>query len=254
MDGKLFLRALSQITQEVASEHDLTKAMALLVQNIRKTTDADCCSLYLFDGFRNRYRLVASDGLLQQAVGKVTLRADEGLVSVVGSTGELLNLADAPSHPNFKYLPEVGEDEYLSFLGVPVLNKGDLLGVLVVQSKVKQMFGEQEESFLVTLAAQLGSLIARSKEENSVEEDVLQRIKGLASTGDIAIAPALVWQPEVSLEDARIQHCDDPLMQVELFNQVLFQLQIEMDRATLKMQEGDKGQAVFGYISSYGSL
>lgn len=254
MDGKLFLRALSQITQEVASEHDLTKAMALLVQNIRKTTDADCCSLYLFDEFRKRYRLVASDGLLQQAVGKVTLRADEGLVSVVGSTGELLNLADALSHPNFKYLPEVGEDEYLSFLGVPVLNKGDLLGVLVVQSKVKQMFGEQEESFLVTLAAQLGSLIARSKEENSVEEDVLQRIKGLASTGDIAIAPALVWQPEVSLEDVRIQHGDDPLMQVELFNQVLFQLQIEMDRATLKMQEGDKGQAVFGYISSYGSL
>lgn len=254
MDGKYFLQALSQITQEVASEHDLSKAMALLVQHIRRTTEADCCSVYLFDDFRKRYRLIATDGLSQQAVGKATLRYNEGLVGVVGSSRELLNLADAPSHPNFKYLPEVGEDEYLSFLGVPILNQGNLLGVLVIQAKVKQMFGEQEESFLVTLAAQIGSLIARSKEENSVEDDVLQRLKGVASTGDIAIGTALVWQPDVSLEDVKIQHTDDPEMQVELFNQVLFQLQIEMDRATLKMQEGDNGKAVFGYISSYGSL
>lgn len=254
MDGEFFLQALSKITQKVASEHDLNKAMALMVQQIRQTTKADCCSLYFFDDFRKRYRLMATEGLSQQAVGKVTLRYDEGLVGVVGSTHKLLNLADAPSHPNFKYLPDVGEDEYLSFLGVPILNQGTLLGVLVIQAKVKQMFGDQEESFLVTLAAQISSSIARSKEENSVEDDVLQRLKGIASTGDIAIAPAMVWQPDVSLEEVTIQHSDDPEMQIELFNQVIFQLQIEMDRATLKMQEGDKGRAAFGYISSYGSL
>ena len=52
MDGKIFLQALRQITQEVASEPDLSKAMALLVQHIRRTTEADCCSLYLYDDFR----------------------------------------------------------------------------------------------------------------------------------------------------------------------------------------------------------
>lgn len=254
MDGRIFLQALRQITQEVSSEHDLKKAMNLLVQHIRQTTEADCCSLYLLDDFRKRYRLMATDGLSQQAVGKATLRYDEGLVGVVGSNSEILNLADATSHPNFKYLPDVGEDEYLSFLGVPILNQGNKLGVLVVQSKYKQIFGEQEESFMVTLAAQIGSIIARSKQENIVEDDVLQRLKGISSTGEVAVAPALVWQPEVSLEDVKIQQCDDPMMQVELFNQVMFQLQIEMDRATLKMQEGDKRSAAFGYISSYGRL
>ena len=163
MDGKVFLQALRQITQEVASEPDLTKAMALLVQHIRRTTEADCCSLYLLDDFRKRYRLMASDGLAQSAVGKATLRADEGLVGVVGSTNEILNLADGSSHPGFKYLPDVGEDEYLSFLGVPILNQGTTLGVLVIQSKIKQLFGEQEESCMVTLAAQIGSSIVSSK-------------------------------------------------------------------------------------------
>lgn len=254
MDGQIFLQALRKITQEVSSEHDLNKAMNLLVQHIRQTTEADCCSLYLLDNFRKGYRLMATDGLSQQAVGKIALRYNEGLVGVVGSTSEILNLADASSHPNFMYLPDVGEDEYLSFLGVPILNQGTMLGVLVIQSKSKQVFGEQEESFIVTLAAQIGSIIARYKQENSVEDDVLQRLKGISSTGEIAIAPALVWQPDVALEEIKIQQCDDPMMQMELFNQVMFQLQIEMDRATLKMQEGDKRSAAFGYMSSYGRL
>lgn len=254
MDGRQnkFLQALRQITQEFSSEHDLVKAMSLMVQHIRQTTEADCCSLYIFDNFRQRYRLIASDGLSQQAVGKATLKQGEGLVGVVGSTNEILNLADATAHPNFKYLPDVGEDEYLSFLGVPILNLGDCLGVLVIQSKNRQLFSESEESFMVTLAAQVGSTFARSRQENSVEEDVLQRVKGVASTGEVAIAKALVWQPETSFSDVKIQKSDDPLMQSELFHQVLFQLQIEMDRATLKMQEDEKNGAVFGYISGYG--
>lgn len=254
MDGRIFLQALRQITQEVSSEHDLKKAMSLLVQHIRHTTEADCCSLYLFDDFRKRYRLMATDGLSQSAVGKASLRSDEGLVGVVGTTNEILNLADATSHPNFKYLPDVGEDEYLSFLGVPILNQGDKLGVLVVQSKCKQVFGEQEESFMVTLAAQIGSFIARSKQENSVEDDVLRRIKGQASSGDVAIARAMLWQPDTSVEDIKIQNCDDPMLQVELFNQVIFQLQIEMDRATLKLQSDDSRSGVSGYVSNYGRL
>ena len=254
MDGKIFLQALRQITQEVASEPDLSKAMALLVQHIRRTTEADCCSLYLYDDFRKRYRLMASDGLAQSAVGKATLRFDEGLVGVVGSTNEILNLADASSHPNFKYLPDVGEDEYLSFLGVPILNQGTTLGVLVIQSKIKQLFGEQEESFMVTLAAQIGSIIVSSKERNSVEDDLLRRVKGFASTGDVAIARALVWQPETALEDIKVQTCDDALMQVELFQQVMFQLQIEMDRATLKRQEESQSAPGSHYVSGYSRM
>lgn len=254
MAGRSFLQALSQITQEVSGEHDLNKAMNLLVQRIRNTTEADCCSLYLLDNFRKRYRLMATDGLSQSAVGKATLKEGEGLVGVVGSTSEILNLANAPSHPNFKYLPDVGEDEYLSFLGVPILNQGKSLGVLVVQSKNRQVFGEQEESFMVTLAAQIASIIVRNKQESVVEDDVLKRIKGQSSTGQIAIAPAMLWQPETSIDDVQIQHCDDPMIQVELFNQVMFQMQLEMDRATLKMQEGEKNSAAFGYLSSYGRL
>ena len=43
-------------------------------------------------------------------------------------------LADATTHPRFKYFREAGEDPYRSFLGVPILDRGLLQGVLVVQT------------------------------------------------------------------------------------------------------------------------
>ncbi len=248
------LLALRQITEAVAGEQSLDKAMNILVQQIRRATHADCCSLYIYEALRDRFRLRATDGLAQEAVGKATLKSGEGLVGVVGKRREMLDLADAFSHPNFKYLPDVGEDEYHSFLGVPVLNQGDLLGVLVIQSKEQRQFGPNEEYFMLTLSVQIASVIAMSRSVELDEEQNIQRIHGLSGTGGLAIARAMVWQPSVSLDQVKILHSDDPVMQTELFHQAMFQLQVEMDRASLKMQEDDKSNALFGYMSGYGQL
>jgi phosphotransferase system enzyme I (PtsP) len=83
-------------------------------------------------------------------VGNVSLGFSEGLVGLVGQREELINLEDASSHPRFHYLPETGEDRYNSFLGVPIMNRRKVLGVLVVQQQEKRRFGEAEEAFLVT--------------------------------------------------------------------------------------------------------
>lgn len=248
------LQALCSITREVGAKNSLETAMATLVERIRQTTLADCCSLYLCDELRQRYRLVATDGLAPSAVGKASLSYGQGLVGVVGATRELLDLADAPSHPNFKYLPDVGEDEYKSFLGVPVINQGELLGVLVIQSRQQRQFGQTEESFLVTLSAQIASIIAASQAEKKDSDMNLKRYKGAKGTGHLAIAKALVWQPSVSLDEVKLLHSDDPLMQQELFHQTIFQMQVQMDKAALEMQENDKGQAASGYIASYGKM
>ena len=246
------LFALREITEEVSAQSSLEKAVEVLVSRIRKAIGSDCCSLYICDNLREKYRLVATDGLSKNAVGKVTLNFKEGLVGVVGSSRKLLDLADAPSHPNFKYMPDIGEDAYHSFLGVPVMNQGQLLGVLVIQSKEQRQFGFAEESFMVTLSAQIGSIIARSKSEK--RESNVTRYRGTSGTGDLAVAHAFVWRPDISFDEVKILHTEEPVLQQELFQQAIFQLQIEMDRAALNMRESDHGNAAFGYISSYGKL
>lgn len=248
------LLSLRQITEEVAVQDSLESAVSLLVERIRKTTGADCCSLYLIDPFKRFLILTATVGLSKNAVGKASLKLGEGLVGYVGLTQKLVNLADARAHPSFKYLPDVGEDEFLSFLGVPVNHQGELLGVMVIQCKDRRQFGELEESFMVTLSAQIASIIAANNYLKASAEAEVKCFHGELGTGGIAIARALVWQPEISIEDVQLLHTDDPQMQLELFHQSLFQLQTEMDLTALDMREKAHTQAASGYISGYGSL
>ena len=49
-------------------------------------------------------------------------------------TGAAVVVHDTTTHPRFKYFRDAGEDPYRSFLGVPVIDRGVLQGVLVVQT------------------------------------------------------------------------------------------------------------------------
>ena len=145
------LLSLREIIEEVSTKSSFEDTVTTLVEKIRKAANCDCCSLYLLNSRKTFLCLEATDGLQKESIGKVMLQVGEGLVGLVAKKQELLNLADAPSHPNFKYLPDVGEDEFMSFLGAPVINQGELLGVLVIQSKESRQFDAQEETFLITL-------------------------------------------------------------------------------------------------------
>lgn len=249
---KQILLALRQIIEKVNLKDSFADTLSMLTEKIRSTIDADCCSLYLLDSFR-LLRLSATDGLSKSAIGKATLKVGEGLVGLVAQKEQLINIAEAPAHPSFKFLPEVGEEEFMSFLGVPMLYQGELLGVLDIQSRETRKFDEFEESFLVTVAAQIASQLAIMNQNRDREQNGL-RLQAESGAGGIAIAKAIYWQAAITLEDVKIVYAEDPELQHELFQQTLFQLQTEMDRQALKMREEDKSEAASGYMSGYGQF
>src|SRR5262249_61465844 len=67
-------------------------------------------------------------------VGKVAMSVGEGLTGMAVEKLEPVMAVDAMSHPRYKFFPETGEERYHSFLGVPVLERGKPLGVLVVHT------------------------------------------------------------------------------------------------------------------------
>jgi len=248
------LLALRKIIEKVSAKRTFEEAVNSLVEEIRIATGADCCSLYIKVAHRKVLKLSATDGLQKDSIGKATLEIGEGLVGLVAKKQELINLADAPSHPNFKYMPDVGEDEFSSFLGVPILNQGEILGVLVIQCKEKRVFGEQEETLLITLSAQIASTISLNRSIKVNEELKVMRYKGKKGSGSIAIAQAVVYKPPVTFENIQIMYADDKDIQSELFHQTMFQLQMEMDKANLYLQENRHDMAASGYMSGYGSM
>ena len=186
------LTRLREIVEKVAMAASLPEALELLVKETCQAMHTDVCSIYLADIPHRCFYLMATKGLKRPKGRAVSLSFDEGVVGEVGRLSELINLADIREHPNFTYLPQVKEDDLRAFLGVPIVYRRQLLGVLVVQQKERRLFNESEESFMVTLATQLGAILSQVQTKGLFGQYRQSRIKALSvSTG---VVMAYGWQ------------------------------------------------------------
>jgi phosphotransferase system enzyme I (PtsP) len=202
------LSILRNIVQEVNSARDLQEALDIIVSRVQKAMTTEVCSVYLLDPATNRYILMATEGLYQEAVGQVSLGYSEGLIGLVGSREEPINLEDAPSHPRYRYFPETGEERFRSFLGVPIIHHRRVLGVLVVQQRESsRCFDEGEEAFLVTVSAQLAGVIAHSEATGAIsgisltgEEARDISFSGVPGSPGVAMGQGVVVYPAADLD------------------------------------------------------
>jgi phosphotransferase system enzyme I (PtsP) len=153
---RVLLRRLREVMAEpVSAQERLDKIVVLIAANMV----AEVCSTYVLR-VDNTLELYATEGLNRDAVHQTVLSAHEGLVGLVASEAQPLNLSDAQTHPAFSYRPETGEEIYHSFLGVPILRAGNTLGVLVVQNRAHRTYVEEEVEALQTTAMVLAEMIA----------------------------------------------------------------------------------------------
>src|SRR3990167_8539082 len=127
------LKILRQITQEINAATHLEPALALVVKRVCEALPADACSIFLCDDIQGEYVLMATQGLNPQQIAKTRLKFGEGLIGFVAEREEPINVADASSHPHYLYRPELGEIRFHGYLGIPIIEQGELLGVFIVQ-------------------------------------------------------------------------------------------------------------------------
>jgi phosphotransferase system enzyme I (PtsP) len=214
------LDVLRRIVQEVNAAPDLEQALDIIVQRVRVTVNVDVASVYLVDKINSQYILMATEGLRKDAIGKVRLNNGEGLVGMVVEREEPVNLDDAPSHPRYRFTIETGEQPYHGFLGIPIIQHGSVLGILVVRQRESRKFGEEEEAFLVTLAAQLAGAITHAGASGEMlrlletPDEVSVVLQGLPGAPGVGIGQAMVVYPPSNLDaipDRKITDVDGEL-------------------------------------------
>lgn len=201
------LDKLRSIVQAVNSAKDLQSALDIIVKQVRDALHTQVCSVFLLDSDINSHVLMASEGLKKSSVGHVSLQVGEGLVGLVAKHAEPINLEDATVHPSYHYLPETGEEEFQSFLGVPIIHHRSVLGVLVVQHREKRSFDEGEEAFLITLSAQLAGVIAHAEATGAIQglspsghKTADTVFSGVSGASGVAIGKAVVVFPPADLD------------------------------------------------------
>src|ERR1035438_8779956 len=84
------------------------------------------------------------------------------------------------NHPRFKYFAEAGEDPYQSFLGVPLIDRGVLQGVLVVQTVEARAFPENEIRLLAEAAKRVAPVVSEARTLDRFIAPVQERLWALA--------------------------------------------------------------------------
>ncbi len=118
------------------------KAQAIISQ-VADELDVDVCSLYIFDEFMQSLSLLATKGLDDSALGSV-IKINQGLTGKVARENKPVAVKQPHKHPEFFHVKGSGEEQFESFLGIPLLVQSELLGVLVVQTTKSKMFFHSE--------------------------------------------------------------------------------------------------------------
>ena len=105
---------------------------------------------------------------------------NEGLAGLVAEQVRPVAVEQATNHPRFKYFSEAGEEAYQSFFGVPLIDRGVLQGVLVVQTIEPRVFTDDEVRMLVEAAAQVAPVVSEARTLDRFIAPAQERLWSLA--------------------------------------------------------------------------
>lgn len=203
-----------------------------LVRTIATELSAEVCSIYLTRP-GDVLELCASYGLKAASVHHTRLRVGEGLVGEIAATAHDINMQDPQKHPKFAYRKETGEEEFHSFLGVPMLSSHKVIGVLVVQSKAARVYSNELVEMLHAVAMVVSELVIGNKLVDVFDIAAQQHPslqsrqfmgKGLAA--GIAMAPIVLHRPRIEIKELL---CDDPAEEEKRLLNALVALQQSVD-------------------------
>jgi phosphotransferase system enzyme I (PtsP) len=264
-------RILEDISAITARSEDLQETLQRVVEVVAERANTDVCSLYILDPRAQRLTLWATTGLTRASIGKVTMSVEEGLTGMAIEKLEPVMAVDAITHPRYKFFPETGEEKYHSFLGVPLVERGTPIGVLVVQTLRRRRFSRHEMRLLRAIAAQVAGIIVqarlledlKSKEkqrreyrrrmvsaikrlqayektterpEKTVRGRAQARLHGLPAAPGFGRGQAHLLQPPVSFSDLDEVLSDDPADERRRFRRALAESAVEMDALKERLQ------------------
>jgi len=245
---------------------DLHSTLSRIVDLVAQHLDMEVCSVYSFTRSTERLVLLANKGLQEGTTGLVSMGVDEGLTGLAIQKGEPVMAIDALAHPRFKYFPETGEERYHSFLGVPIFDKREPVGVFVVQTSRRRRFTRDEIRLLKAVAVPIGGLLVQlrllqsleSKEEErqgyhdrmvavikdlrrregarKVEPRTAVRLNGVPAVPGFGIGKAHVLTPEVSFASVPRRRPLSARKEMARFKEAVAKSVKEVDRLKQRMR------------------
>ncbi|MEJ6709571.1 MAG: phosphoenolpyruvate--protein phosphotransferase [Amylibacter sp.] len=221
---------LTRLRDTLAEDGDGQQRLDHITQLVAAGVGVEVCSIYLRRD-RQTLELCATEGLKQESVHVTRLRYGEGLVGRVANEANPVNADDATTEKGFRYMPETGEEMYSSFLGVPIQRLGEVLGVLVIQSKAQRKYSDDEVYALEVVAMviaemkELGAFVGDGEAMTAPHQRPIM-FTGASAQEGAARGSVLLHDPQIVITNPVD---DDPEEEKKRLNEAMDSLRISVN-------------------------
>jgi len=180
------LGILHEIGSRMAAAMPLREVLDRIIEFAASVARFDSCFIFVLEG--DELVLRASKNPHPDEVGHLSLRLGEGITGWVAKHHQPVAIpSNAFQDPRFQFFNELPEDRYESFLSVPLLSRGRIVGVINLQNREPHTYSKTEIRLISTIGFLVGAEIemARLEEKSSqLSEEletrkVVERAKGI---------------------------------------------------------------------------
>jgi two-component system, NarL family, sensor histidine kinase DevS len=188
---ELWIRGLLDVGRALVRELDLEAVLDQVLHTAREITGARYAALGILNDERSELAQFLTAGIddeTRRAIGD--LPRGRGVLGTLIEHPQPLRLADVGQHPSSYGFP-AGHPLMRSFLGVPIMIRGQAWGNLYLTEKQGGEFGERDEEAAAILADWAAIAIDNARVYETSErrrEELEKAFRGLEATRDVAVA------------------------------------------------------------------
>jgi hypothetical protein len=210
------LTALYETAGDLSSRHDLEDVLQAIVTRARALLGTEAAYLMLIDTAQRDTYMRVTDGIRTDAFKSARLDMGAGLGGLVAQTRSPYATQDYPHDERFRHTVDaiVNAEGLIAVLGVPVLLRGEVIGVLFAANRQQRPFTDAEIALLISLASHAAiaidtaSLVADVRAQSALLErsaNVHEQLTAVAARGgrlpDLAAVVAQVLNGTVVVAD-----------------------------------------------------
>src|SRR3972149_11299022 len=195
-----YLRVI-EISRDLASTLDLDTLLYDIVNAAADITHAEAASILLYDDTARQLYFQVATNIDEPTMRGLVIPLEKSIAGWIVTNRKSLRIDDA--HKDERYFSDVEQTigySTKSLLGIPLITKNKVVGVLEVVNKKRGRFTDPDESMLTVLGAQAAVAIEHARlfqQSDLIAEFVHELRTPLAS---LSTATYLLLRPEISKE------------------------------------------------------
>jgi len=194
-------RRLIEIARDLASTLDLDVLLERIVQAAAEVSGSEAASILLYDDMTQQLYFQVATNLDEPTMRGLVIPLEGSIAGWIVTNRKPIRIVNAQEDPRlFANVDRITGQSTKSLLGVPLVTKNKVVGVLEALNKEEGKFSDGDESMLSVLGAQAAVAIENARlfqQSDLISEFVHELRTPLAS---LSTATYLLLRPEMSRE------------------------------------------------------